>query len=105
MTLNNDLICRIKKKAIKSFCRYRIAAFGLNRKGEILYVSNNKPRFERKGGGIHAEMNVMLNSGPSLHTIILCRVNRTGNIRPIDPCPVCLKKSIELKIKILTIGD
>lgn len=91
------------KKAGQSLCRFKISAFGLNHKNKIIYKSTNKPRFKKKRGGIHAEMEVMLKAGPSLKTIIICRVNKGGNLLPIDPCSMCKEKADELGIKIISL--
>lgn len=105
MNISTNLIDRAKKKAGKSNCRYLISAIGINNKGEIVYSSFNKPRFQRLGGGNHAEMIVMLKSPPSLKTILLCRVNASGKLLPIHPCKSCKSKAEDLNIKIVTIKD
>lgn len=92
-----------KKKALQSICRYKISAIGMNKRGEIIYSATNKPRFDRKGGGIHAEMEVMLKAGPSLKNIVICRVNNAGELLPIDPCDMCLEKASELGVRIVSI--
>lgn len=94
---------QLVKKAGQSMCRYKISAFGLNHKNEVIYKSTNKPRFQKKRGGIHAEMEVMLKAGPSLKTIIICRVNNEGDLLPIDPCIMCEEKANELGIKIISL--
>jgi cytidine deaminase len=99
------LIEKARQKALKSKCNYKIAALGFNHKGEMIGSAFNKPRFERHGGGLHAEMNVMLKSGPSLKTIIICRVNKHGKFLPIHPCTTCRTKAKELDIKIVTINE
>jgi cytidine deaminase len=93
------------KKAKQSSCTYKVSAIGLNKRGEIIYKAINKQRFYRRGGGLHAEMEVMRKAGPRLKTIILCRVGRGGDLRPIDPCPVCAKKASELSVKIITVKE
>lgn len=94
---------RIIKKAKTSVCRYKIGAIGLNNKGEIINSSTNSPRFAHIGGSIHAEMAVMLKAGPSLSTILICRVGAGGDILPIHPCKVCAKKAKKLGITIVPI--
>ncbi len=98
-----DLIKLAIKKAKKSSCVYRIAAVGLNKKGEVICSEFNKCRFNRQGGGKHAEMEVMQKTG--VKTIILCRVGKAGNLLSIDPCKVCAKKANELGIKIISIKE
>lgn len=101
--MTNETIA--KKKALQSICRYKISALGFNKKGELIFSSSNKPRFDRKGGGIHAEMEVMLKAGPGLRTILICRVNRAGDLLPIEPCNICQEKADELNIKIYSIKE
>jgi cytidine deaminase len=91
------------KKACQSHCTHRVSAIGINKKGEVISSTTNKHRFLYKGGGLHAEMSIMRDSPPSLKTIVICRVSRTGNILPIHPCSVCQEKANELGIKIITI--
>ena len=91
------------KKASQSISKYKISAIGFNRKNEIVYKAMNQPRFARFGGGIHAEMKVMLKGGPAVKTILICRTNDKGNILPIHPCKTCAQKAMELGIKIISV--
>jgi cytidine deaminase len=100
--INPRLLKIIQKKALDSNCRYKIAALGFNKRMELVCKSFNKKRFYRKGGGIHAEMAVM-KSSKSIRTIIICRINQSGNFLPIEPCSICREKARELGIKILTV--
>ena len=104
MRLNKNLIDRaIRKASSQTICRYKVSAIGINHRGEVVYAASNRPRFNRKGGGIHAEMTVMKKSPPSLKSIILCRVGREGKLLKIHPCKTCQKKADELGVKIYTI--
>lgn len=98
-----DIITRLKKKAMKSISTYKISAIGLNRKGEVIGTSFNRPRFDRHGGGIHAEMALMKKFDKGLKTIIICRVGGRGDLRPIDPCYTCEMKARQLGIDIISI--
>ena len=98
-----DIVHIAKKKAEQSISTYKVSAIGLNKRGEVVYTAFNKPRFMRKGGAIHAEMEVMLKGGPGVATIVICRVGRSGDILPIHPCEVCADKAEELGIKIVSI--
>ena len=88
------------KKANKSVCRFKISAIGINRKGEVIYTSHNKPRFVRKAGGVHAEEEVIKKAGPSLYAIYIIRVNKQGGLLPIDPCPKCKELAKKYGVKI-----
>ena len=104
--MTRELLKRIRKKALESICKHRVSAIGLNRRGEVLCAYSNKPRFARLGGSVHAEMRVMLDSGPGLKVILVCRVNGRGEFLPIDPCVACASKAKELGAKIVPImGD
>lgn len=101
--MTKRVIERAINKAKQSNCTYKVSAVGLNKKGEVIYTSTNKTRFMKAGGGIHAEMDVMLKGGPGVKTIVICRVGRGGDILPIHPCPVCGEKARELGIKIISV--
>ena len=105
MTCSHEIKRRAIKAACRSSCRYRISALGFNHKGDLIYVSTNKPRFKKEGGSVHAEMDVMHNNGDSLRTIIICRVNKSGEMIKIDPCPACAAKASERGVKIVTLGE
>lgn len=92
-------------KAKQSVCRYKIAAFGFNRKGELIGKATNRPRLDKYHGGLHAEMALLLRYGSSIHTIILCRVNKSGNFLPIHPCHSCSKVLTAMSIKVVTIKE
>ncbi|MFW5804284.1 MAG: hypothetical protein ACOCWG_03525 [bacterium] len=92
------------KKAKQSFCRYKISAIGFNAKGEILGRATNIVRFVKKGGGIHAEIKLIRQYKNNLKTILICRVNNTGELLPIEPCENCLKVANKYNIKIISIS-
>lgn len=96
---------RLLNKAAKSSCRYQVAAFGVNKKGELVGVSFSQPRFCRSGGSIHAEMALMRRYGNKIKKIYIARVSRTKNMLPINPCKVCQKTADSLGIKIISILD
>jgi hypothetical protein len=102
MTIAPELIRLAIKKAVKSSCHQKVSAIGINHKGDVVLVTNNSPRFSRLGGGVHAELKIM-SKRPNVKTIIICRTNRYGDIRPIDPCATCKRKADELGIRILTV--
>jgi cytidine deaminase len=103
LKISSNLVKMAVKKARQSECTYKVSAIGINKKGEVISSTTNKHRFQYKGGGLHAEMEIMKYSPPSLKTIVICRVSRTGNILPIHPCSVCQEKANELGVKIITI--
>jgi hypothetical protein len=94
------------KKARQSICRNKVAAIGLNWNGDVVSKKFNRPRFSRKGGGVHAEMEVMHEAKrKGVVAIIICRISgENGSFLPIDPCPTCKEKAEELGIKIYSIS-
>ena len=104
--IENVLIHSMIKKAKQSNCRFKISAFGYNKKGELIGTATNKQRFVRKGGGEHAEKLLMQQFHPkSLKTIIICRIGNGGAILPIHPCPTCARMAAEHNVKIVTVTD
>ncbi len=100
-----EIASRAISKAGQSICKYRVSAIGLNSKGEIVGAACNRPRFTKFHGGLHAEMNLIRKAlGRGLKTIILCRVNDAGEVKPIHPCASCAAKADELGIKIVCIA-
>lgn len=103
--MNEILLSRAITKAKSSNCRYKIAAIGLNKKGDIVGIKNNTFRLPHKGGGHHAEMRLMKQYRNKIKTIIICRTNNKGELLPIEPCESCSKTAEKLGIKIKTIKD
>lgn len=99
------LINKARSKAIKSSCRYKISALGFSRKGDLLGTTNNGHRFESKGGGLHAEIELIKKYGRKLKTILICRVGNGGDLLPISPCNNCKKVADKLNIKIISVKE
>ena len=104
MNISEYIASRAKNKARQSPCKYKIAALGFNRRGELVSSATNSLRFSRKGGGVHAEVQVMRNAKQKgIKTILICRVNPNGLILPIEPCEHCAKLAEKLGIKIISV--
>lgn len=101
--MTKTLIQRTIKKAGQSICNHKISALGIDAQGNFLAIGVNKKRLNHKGGGIHAEIDCIRKAGPRLRTIVLCRVNRSGEVLPIDPCEHCQKILDKKGLKIVTI--
>ena len=69
----------------------------------MIVKSTNQVRFQKRGGGLHAEMNAMKIAGNSIKELVICRINNKGETLPIDPCPKCARKAAELNIKITSV--
>jgi tRNA(Arg) A34 adenosine deaminase TadA len=99
----NDAILKLaKSKALQSRCRYKVAAIGFNRKGDVVTTAVNKPLFASHHGGQHAEMEV-LRKKKGVTSIVICRVNKSGDLLPIDPCSKCFGVCNKLGIKIYSL--
>lgn len=103
----------LKEKASHSPCTYRISGIAFDAKGEILgHVSNShsrnwnildKQEIGRAGTASHAERRLFARYGQLVKTIVICRVGRSGKIRPIDPCPACQKVAAKYGAKIVSL--
>lgn len=100
----SDVHERLFATARRSTCRFRVAAIGLTARGVVIASACNSPRFNRKGGGVHAESAVMKRSPRNLRTILLCRIGARGALLPIDPCAACSDMATKRGVKITTIS-
>jgi cytidine deaminase len=103
--MSPSIIERAMKKAFDSPCHYKISATGFDKKGQVLGVVFNKPRFSKYKGGLHAEASIIKRYGQNVKTIMICRVNNTGELLPIEPCEACAKLADKLGIRIVSITD
>jgi deoxycytidylate deaminase len=54
---------------------------------------------------LHAEMRIMAQAKrKGVKTILVCRIGKSGNIRPINPCKTCSNKANDLGIKIISVN-
>ena len=95
-------IARMIKKASKSICKHKVAALGFDRHGRIINCKFNRPRFGRKGGGVHAELEAIKDL--RVRKVIICRINGTGKILPLHPCATCKKVLEKLGIEIQSVS-
>ena len=104
MTLKDpQLIKSLKSKASQSISKFKISAFGLNHKGEIVIKTTNSPFLNKYGGGHHAEAKIFSKAEQkNIKTIIICRIGKNGNLLPIDPCSSCAATAKKLGIKIIS---
>lgn len=106
------LLKLLTNKAKHSPCTYKISAVAFSKKGNILgHCTNNHSRWQvlektpigRAGTAEHAERSLIKKFGQRIHTIIICRIGRSGEIRPIDPCETCAKLAKKYDITIKTV--
>ncbi|RLD68821.1 MAG: hypothetical protein DRI98_11355 [Bacteroidetes bacterium] len=99
-----NYIEKLVRKASQSNCQSRIAAIGFNKKGDCVAIGYNKKRFLRKGGGVHAEIEIFkVARKRGVVKILICRIGKGKELRPIEPCSNCKKIALKLNIKIETI--
>lgn len=91
------------KIAARSPCRYKVAAFGFDKKGECIGSAYNIPRLNKFGGGVHAEINLLRRVNiRKLRSILVIRASKSGRPSHIDVCPSCERVLTKLGIKIIT---
>jgi len=95
-----QLMRQAHRKAMTSPCRFKVCAICYNKHGNLLGIAYNTPRFSRKGGGLHAEMNALQNWGVMISSMTLLRFNKTGGLLPISPCKNCKKVLTKLGIRV-----
>ena len=104
-----SLIMRLKRKAANSPSRWRIAAIGFSRLGNVLGIVTNgflqANILPGKGQGNHAEEELIRRFGKKLASIIICRIGNAGDIRPISPCDKCKALAAKYNIKILSVCE
>lgn len=103
----------LKEKASHSPCTYKISGIAFDAKGDILgHVTNShskgwnileKQEVGRPGTACHAERRLIQQYSQLIKTIVICRVGRSGELRPIDPCPACQKAAAKYGIKIVSL--
>ena len=103
----------LKEKALHSPCTYKVSAIALDAKGDILgHVTNThskgwdileKQEVGRPGTAFHAEKRLIQQYSQLIKTIVICRVGRSGELRPIDPCPACKRTADKYGIKIVSL--
>lgn len=103
--IKQHIVARAIRKATQSPCKMRVAAIGFNRSGIPIMTRTNKPtQFGKRGGGKHAERQIMAEaSRKGITYIVICRIGGGGDLRPIDPCPTCQSIADKLGIKIYTV--
>jgi ssDNA-binding Zn-finger/Zn-ribbon topoisomerase 1 len=100
----NTLVERLRKKAHKSECAAKVAALGVDYRGNIIGCISNAPYVSRKGGGLHAEIRLIRRCPKSLARIYIFRVSTNGNPRPIHPCANCAHEAAKRNIRIIPLS-
>ena len=114
--ISDSLLRRLRAKASCSPCTYKISGIAISKRGNILGIATNthsrwqvleKVPIGRAGTAGHVERNLLAKFGNRVKTIIICRVGRSGDILPIDPCPACRKAAAKYGVNIISVlpGD
>lgn len=89
---------RIIRRSSGVRLRYRIVAVGFNSRGKIIGIANNMALHRLRG--LHAEEVLMRKMPRSLSKILIARVNKNGEFRPIEACQICQELADRRGIKI-----
>ncbi len=90
-------------KSTQTPCKFKVCAICYDKRGRLLGVSYCRPRFNKKGGGIHAEMMALNKWGVKIKSITLVRFGNKGDLLPIHPCKNCDRVLKKLAIKVQTL--
>lgn len=100
--ITTEQLVRATNKALKSGCKYKVAAIGFDKRGQLLGVLTNQPYINRIGGSLHAEVK-SIQKLRGIRTLIVVRVNNKGILKPIHPCANCKNYAKRFSVKIKTI--
>lgn len=93
------ILPRLIKAALRSTCRYRVAAVAFDHKDRIIGITVNTPRLSSRGW--HAEELTIFSMPRSLRRIEIVRVGVRGDLLAIDPCAHCQKIASRRGIEIV----
>lgn len=106
MLKTQDIRERLYRTALRSPCRYRIAAIAFDEDGTPIASATNQPRLPKAGGGWHAEQRVLQKcKGRIVKEIWIVRLGSAGAIRPIQACPKCAAVAKKLGITIRSLQE
>lgn len=111
LDLDPALMHLLREKASHSPCTYKVSAIAFDRKGNVLgHTTNKHSKWDvldygegRAGTARHSERILIERYSQNIKTILICRVGRSGEILPIDPCPACRKAASKYGIKIISV--
>ena len=92
-----------RKAAKRKHDRWKVqvvAAIALTKKGNVLGTACSAPSEIPGIRQRHAEGILMGRFGRAIHKIVIIRVDRAGNLLPIEPCSACKKLAERLGITI-----
>lgn len=110
--ISDSMLKRLKAKAATSPCTYKISGIAISKRGNVLGIATNshsawqileKTPVGRAGTAEHCERVLLKKFTNKIKTIIICRVGRSGEVLPIDPCPACLKAAAKYGVDIVSV--
>jgi deoxycytidylate deaminase len=99
--LREDYIDKVVDAAKQSEAKFRHAALCLNKQGHIVATGTNSRKthpvqaeYAKRTGkhnkvNLHAEIAALVKAREDVETIVVCRINKHGDLRNSKPCPVC----------------
>ena len=103
---SSTLISRMIRAGLRvnPHCTYRVIAAGIDHRNRIIDIATNTPsKFNhRTCRSSHAEERLIRRNPQSLSRVVVIRINRQGELLPIDPCNICSKLAEKRKIKIIS---
>lgn len=101
--ITKQLIERMRKKAQKCECRYKVIVAAFDKRDELLGIVSAYPRMAKQHGSVHAEMYALDRWGTTIGTLLLTRFSGKScqHIVKIDPCSTCESVLTELKINVI----
>lgn len=106
---------RLRRTALRSPCSYRVAAAGIDYRGRLIAITTNLRRLTHRHSDnslrhtwsldLHAEARLLLTTPRTLSTIVIARVNSTGDFLPIHPCNDCERLASKRGVKIVSVEE
>ena len=100
-----SLLERMRKKGLNVSNNYKVVVAAFTKRGNCLGIVSNSYRKDNitpaRFSGYHSEMKALHKWGPAVDTLVLMRVGRSGEIRPIDCCPKCAAVLKKCGVKVL----
>lgn len=97
-----------KKSKKNYYTNFFITAIAVNKKNEILGLSNNKignHKTSKYGCGLHAERELIKRYKGNIKTIFLYRRGHSFDTLPIHPCKTCQKIIDKFNIKVVLVHE
>jgi len=99
--IREDYIDKVVDAAKHSESKFRHAAICLNSSGHIVATATNSRKthpqqaeYAKRVGrpqkvSLHAELAALIKAREDVETVVVCRLNKRGELRLSKPCPVC----------------